>query len=146
MADKHVIVKLESYDGDDTHLHCGDDHQDFLDCIVTIDEQRNAEIVDNGYRSYGEAATTWPEACASLPAPKFFPSSASRRSGALRPSTIEGVVSEIVAAIEHRDYVEARLALKNLADDVVGSAQPNVRVPAGALELLLIQLLDSLPK
>src|SRR5438270_5634702 len=84
MADKYMIVKLESYDGDDTHLHCGDDHQDYLYCIVTVDERGNAEMVDNGYRSYGEAAASWPEARASWPAPDYFPPVASGRSGALR--------------------------------------------------------------
>ena len=144
MADKHMIVKLESYDGDDTHFHCGDDYQDFLYCIVTMDEQRNAEIIDNGYRSYSEAATSWPEARPSAPAPEH--SIASGRPGSLGESTIEAIISELTTAIENRDYVEARLALTNLADDVVRSTQPKIMVPRGAFELLLIELRDNLPR
>jgi hypothetical protein len=58
-----VVVKIESYDGDETHLHCGDEVQDFLFCIVLIDGY-GAEIVDNGYRSYAEAIEGWPQAAA----------------------------------------------------------------------------------
>jgi hypothetical protein len=58
-----VVVKIESYDGEDTHLHCGDEVQDFLFCIVLIDGGAT-EIVDNGYRSYAEAIDAWPQAAA----------------------------------------------------------------------------------
>lgn len=61
---RHFIVRIESYDGRDTHLRCGDDdgEQDFLYCVVVVGEEGGGTIVDNGYRSYDEAATAWPEA------------------------------------------------------------------------------------
>jgi len=60
--DRKVIVKLESFEGRDTFLHCGDDHQNFLFCIVGINNDGTAEVLDSAYRSYEEAAAGWPEA------------------------------------------------------------------------------------
>ena len=61
--DRVFIVKLESYDGRDTFLHCGNDTQDFL-FAVGINNAGEAEILDSGYRSYEEAADAWPHAVA----------------------------------------------------------------------------------
>ncbi len=60
-----VIVKIESFDGRDTFLHCGDDDQDFLFAVISVDAKGQAEVVDSAYRSYEEAAEAWPEAVAS---------------------------------------------------------------------------------
>ena len=59
---RHVIVKLESYEGDDTFVRCGDDRQDFLFTVVAIEDSGAAEIVDGGYRSFEEALESWPDA------------------------------------------------------------------------------------
>ena len=59
------IVKIESFEGDDTYVRCGDDRQDYLFCVVTVDAEDHAEIVDSGYRSFDEAAKAWPEAAGS---------------------------------------------------------------------------------
>lgn len=59
---KYFILKLESYDGDDTFLNCGDTSQDFLYCIVVLTKEDALEIVDNGYRSVREALAAWPDA------------------------------------------------------------------------------------
>ncbi len=56
------ILKLESFEGSDTFVRCGDDDQDFLYCIVATDNRGNAEIIDSGYRSFEEAALAWPDA------------------------------------------------------------------------------------
>ena len=55
------IVKIESYEGDDTFLNCGDDTQDFLFCVVSGEADGHAEIIDNGYRTYEEASKAWPQ-------------------------------------------------------------------------------------
>jgi hypothetical protein len=59
---EHYIVKIESFEGNDTYLNCGDDNQDWLFCVIAVDEDGSAEIVDNAYRSLGEAAEAWPHA------------------------------------------------------------------------------------
>jgi len=59
---QHFIVKIESFDGRDTFLHCGNDDQDFLYAVVSVGADGRAEIVDSAYRSYEEAAEAWPEA------------------------------------------------------------------------------------
>jgi len=59
------IVKIESFDGRDCFLHCGNDEQDFLYAVVSVDADGSAEIVDSAYRTYEEAAEAWPEAVAS---------------------------------------------------------------------------------
>ena len=58
---QQFIVKIESFDGRDTYLHCGNDHQDYLFCVVRVGDD-GADIVDSGYRSFGEAAEAWPDA------------------------------------------------------------------------------------
>lgn len=58
----YYIVKIESFEGRDVHLCCGDDHQDYLFCVIRADGVGCAEIVDNGYRSLDEAAAAWPQA------------------------------------------------------------------------------------
>ena len=63
MARQHILL-IESFDGDDTHLHCGDDQQDYLFCVVVQDEGGRLEIVDSGYRSLAEATEAWPDAVA----------------------------------------------------------------------------------
>ena len=60
MAER-FIVKLESYEGVDTFLRCGGAGQDYLYCVVGVDPDGQAEIVDNGYRSIEEALGAWPE-------------------------------------------------------------------------------------
>lgn len=59
---RHFLLRIDSFDGRDTFVRCGDEHQDHLFAIVVIDERGQAEIVDNGYRSQGEALSAWPEA------------------------------------------------------------------------------------
>jgi hypothetical protein len=61
-----AIVRIESFDGDDTFLKCGNGIQDHLFAVVAFDADGTAEIVDQGYRSYAEALTAWPEASKSL--------------------------------------------------------------------------------
>ncbi len=58
----HHIVKIDSYDGRQTFLHCGDGIIDHLYCVMHVHEDGRAEIIDNGYRSLEEAAEAWPEA------------------------------------------------------------------------------------
>ena len=58
----HFIVKIESFDGRDTFLHCGTDEQYHLFAVVSVDADGRAEIVDSAYRNYEEAAAAWPEA------------------------------------------------------------------------------------
>ena len=60
--DRQFIVKIESFEGRDTYVSCGDDKQDHLFCIVSVDDDGEAEIVDNSYRSFSEAAKAWPDA------------------------------------------------------------------------------------
>ncbi len=57
-----VVIKIESYEGDDTFVRCGDEQQDHLFAIVSIDPDGNAEIVDSSYRTMQEALEAWPEA------------------------------------------------------------------------------------
>jgi hypothetical protein len=59
---QRIIIRIESFEGRDTFIRCGDDHQDFLFAVVAVNEPGHAEIVDSGYRSYDEAAQAWPEA------------------------------------------------------------------------------------
>lgn len=56
------VIKIESYEGDDTFLRCGDDQQDYLYAIIEIGEDGTADIVDSSYRSLGEALEAWPQA------------------------------------------------------------------------------------
>ncbi len=59
---RYVVVKIESYEGSDTFLTCGDDRQDHLFAIVAVDPDGTAEIVDSSYRTMSEALKAWPEA------------------------------------------------------------------------------------
>ena len=63
---RHFILRIESYDGRDTHIWCGDDERDFIYVVGCLDEYGHAEVVDCGYRSLEEAAQAGPEA---LPRP-----------------------------------------------------------------------------
>jgi hypothetical protein len=60
--ERTFIVKIESFEGDDTYVRCGDDRQNYLFCVVSVDPNGHAEIVDSGYRSFSEAAEAWPDA------------------------------------------------------------------------------------
>lgn len=53
------IVKIESFDGRDSYVHVGDDHQDYLFAVVGLNDDGHAEILDSAYRSYEEAARAW---------------------------------------------------------------------------------------
>lgn len=56
------IVLLDSYEGDDSFVRCGDSMQEYLYCIVSVASSGAAEIVDNGYRTIEEAVQAWPRA------------------------------------------------------------------------------------
>jgi hypothetical protein len=60
--DRQFIVKIESFEGRDTYVRCGDDEQDYLYCVISADDDGEVEVVDNGYRSFTEAAKAWPDA------------------------------------------------------------------------------------
>ena len=62
---RHVVLKIESYEGEDTFLRCGNERQDYLYAIVAVDADGSAEIVDSSYRSIAEALEAWPEAATS---------------------------------------------------------------------------------
>jgi hypothetical protein len=57
-----AVVKLESFEGRDTFVRCGDDNQDHLFAVVSIYADGSAEIVDSAYRTLDEALKAWPEA------------------------------------------------------------------------------------
>lgn len=61
---RYLIVRVDSYEGEDTHIRCGDEagSQRHLYCVVASDVDEHAQIVDSGYRTYAEAAAAWPEA------------------------------------------------------------------------------------
>jgi hypothetical protein len=59
---RHVVLKIESYEGQDTYLRCGDDQQDFLYAVIAVNPDGTAEVVDSSYRTLAEAFETWPEA------------------------------------------------------------------------------------
>ncbi len=61
LPDKIRIVRLDSFDGRDTHLRCGNDEQDFLFCVIQISDDGTAEVMDSGYRSFDEAFYAWSE-------------------------------------------------------------------------------------
>ena len=71
--EQRFIVKIESFEGDDTHVRCGDDQQDYLFCVVYVDAGGHAEIVDSGYRSFDEAAEAWPDVADGSAKPKSAP-------------------------------------------------------------------------
>lgn len=59
----HFILRIESYEGENSHIRCGDDAgaQDFLYCVVVTKLDGTAEIVDSGYRSEAELRQAWTE-------------------------------------------------------------------------------------
>lgn len=59
------VLRLDSYEGTDTFLHCGNEKQDHLYCIVTHSKNGELEIIDNGYRTQQAALAAWPEIRAS---------------------------------------------------------------------------------
>ena len=59
MSREHYILRLESFDGKDTYVHCGDRQQDFLFCVVATHPDGTATVIDSGYRSEEEARTAW---------------------------------------------------------------------------------------
>jgi hypothetical protein len=61
-AERYFILRIDSFEGRDTHIHCGDDQRDFLYVVGCLDAKGNAEVLDCGYRSFDEAARAWPEA------------------------------------------------------------------------------------
>ena len=61
-ADRYFILRIDSYEGRDTHICCGDDERDFVYVVGSLDANGNADIVDCCYRSLEEAAQAWPEA------------------------------------------------------------------------------------
>lgn len=64
--ERRFIVRIDSFEGHDTYVRCGDDQQNHLFCIISVDDHGEAEIVDNGYRSFSEAAEAWPDADSGL--------------------------------------------------------------------------------
>lgn len=71
---RYVVLKVESFEGRDTFLRCGDDVQDHLFAVVVLDDSGVAEIIDSGYRTREEALAAWPEA-----APPQAPRASRRR-------------------------------------------------------------------
>jgi len=59
---QRLVLRIDSFDGRDTYLHCGNDEQQHLYAIVLVNEDGNAEIIDSAYRTLEEAIETWPEA------------------------------------------------------------------------------------
>ncbi|MDZ4828833.1 MAG: hypothetical protein SGJ09_01380 [Phycisphaerae bacterium] len=57
----YAILRFNSYDDEETHLHCGDGVQDHLFCVLRIGPNNSAMILDNTFGSYEEAAEAWPE-------------------------------------------------------------------------------------
>lgn len=57
------ILKIESFEGEDTHIRCGDDlgGQDCVYCVIVTNPGGTAEIIDCGYRSEAELRRAWPE-------------------------------------------------------------------------------------
>ena len=63
MKRKYFMLKIESFEGQDTHVRCGNDDetQNFLYCVITTNQDGTADIVDSGYRSVEELQRAWPE-------------------------------------------------------------------------------------
>lgn len=62
-----IVVKIESYEANDTFVRCGNGQQDFLYAIIAVDRDGSAEIVDSGYRTFAEALEAWPQASSFRP-------------------------------------------------------------------------------
>lgn len=58
----YAVIKIESYNGEDTFLHCGNDEQEHLFAIVAMSPDGSADIIDSSYRTLIEAYEAWPEA------------------------------------------------------------------------------------
>ncbi len=59
---QYFVLKLESFEGSDTFLQCGNETQDHLFAVIVADDRGNAAVVDSAYRSLDEALQAWPEA------------------------------------------------------------------------------------
>jgi len=59
---KYAVLRIDSYEGDDTHIRCGNGQQDFLYAVVRIEDSGVIEIIDGGYLSFAEAVNAWPNA------------------------------------------------------------------------------------
>jgi len=59
MSREHYILRLESFGGKNTYVHCGDHQQDFLFGVVATHPDGTASVIDSGYRSEEEAHTAW---------------------------------------------------------------------------------------
>lgn len=59
---RYFVLRIDSFEGDDTFLRCGNESQDFLYAVVLLTEKGQLEIVDSAYRSVDEAIEAWPEA------------------------------------------------------------------------------------
>lgn len=57
-----VVLRIESYEGEDTFLRCGNGRQDYLYAIVAVGPDGSAEVVDSSYRTMAEALEAWPDA------------------------------------------------------------------------------------
>lgn len=57
---RFFVLRIDSYEGDDTFLHCGDETQDYLYAIAAIDALGRAEIIDSSYRTLEEVYEAWP--------------------------------------------------------------------------------------
>lgn len=57
-----VVVKLESFEGSDTFLRCGNEFQEHLFTVISVHPDGSAEVVDSAYRTFAEAIAAWPEA------------------------------------------------------------------------------------
>lgn len=55
----YFILKIESAEGRDTFIRCGNESQDYLFAIASVSKDGVAEIVDNGYRTEHEARAAW---------------------------------------------------------------------------------------
>ena len=59
---RYFVLKIESYEAEDTFLRCGNETQEHLFAIIVVDSEGIAEIVDSSYRTAEEALAAWPEA------------------------------------------------------------------------------------
>jgi hypothetical protein len=59
---RYFILRIDTFEGRDSYITCGDDQKDFIYVVGSLDAKGNAEILDCGYRSFDEAAQAWPEA------------------------------------------------------------------------------------
>lgn len=56
---RHFVIRIDSFEGRDTHLRCGNKSQDFLFAVIALDERGIGSIVDSGYRTRLEAEAAW---------------------------------------------------------------------------------------